>query len=43
MIQVDSKTLLEAATCPDCEPRVKANFAKTRELIEDALRSAPTK
>ena len=42
-IQVDSKTLLEAATCPNCDPRVKANFAKTRDLIENALRSAPTK
>jgi hypothetical protein len=42
-IQVGSKTLLEAATCPNCEPRVRANFAKTRDLIENARRSAPTK
>jgi ankyrin repeat protein len=42
-IQVGSKTLLEVATCPTCELRVRANFAKTRDLIENALRSAPTK
>ena len=41
--RVGGKTLLEAATCPNCEPRVKANLAKTRELIEEALRSSPAK
>jgi ankyrin repeat protein len=43
MIKVGGKTLLEAAMCPNCEPRVKANFARTRELIENVLRSSPTK
>jgi len=41
--RIDSKALLEAATCPNCDPRVKTNFAKTHDLIENALRSARMK
>jgi hypothetical protein len=42
-IQVGGKTVLEAATCPNCAPDVKAGFAKARELIEHALLSSPAK
>jgi ankyrin repeat protein len=48
--QADRVTLLllngadpTTAKCPNSGPGVKANFAKTCELIESALRSSPTK
>lgn len=41
--QVNGNIYIKAASCLGCEPRVQANFAKTRQLLEDHLRSAPTR
>lgn len=43
-IQIDGKTLLEAATCTNPDRRVQADFEKTRRLIRAALEStSPSK